>query len=624
MLNDDYSTAEISPIRTPEAPAPAIATPKSSSRATPRAELFQSPSASSPHTPQLDTSAKADAKLSGEVSGLLQIHNDKVSDKTAVDEVEKEDPSIPKEDEAHGSCQKVGCKGPDTKHMIACGDCRQWFHYECTALPPYQISTFVNSKRKFSCWTCLPPSNNIVNYFKKLPSLPSNPSSTPHATDPDLVRIKDLKDLERNIVKAMAAHTSDALNCQVKALRVENEGLQKKVAEAERDLKRSKTSLQSAEKEKSELEGRLQNIQLPPTHTGNEIQEAELKAKAAGLELCLEECKGKHKQELEDAKKAANTEISDLRSALAKNDDRVSDLSKSLERAEAETEALKAKCEQQARDLLATPRNAVQEDTSADFTPVTSPASTHRRDTSSKSKGSASEPDVLLVGNSLTGGLKPGQIFAPLYTRIETLDNKNLDGALEFIAGATDIKPKKVVLHCLENDISKTRSGENVITKLRQVISKCGQVFPKVPVMVVEPIGRGTNKDQYDRTAKYVRDHLSTVVPDDMIIKTVPLHVPDRKLFASDLVHLKPAGRAQLCIAYKQYVYPKLGMEYTVPSERSREDLNRSSHTTQRQSQDKRFHQRDLNRGPQRTRFRSHSDNRMVELVNLMKEVFQG
>ena len=267
--------------------------------------------------------------------------------------------------------------------------------------------------------------------------------------------------------------------------------------------------------------------------------------------------------------------------------------------------------------------DAAQDETSGEFsTPVTYPGSTHRRETisnaSNASKSTPSEPDVLLIANSISKGIKPGQIFAPLYTRIEILENKNLDGALEFLEGASNIKPKMVVLHCLENDISKTRSGETVINKAKKVVSKCRQVFgPHVQVMVVEPIGRGTNKEQYERTANHVRVHLSTVVADDMIIKTEPLQALNRKWFADDQVHLKPAGRTQLCIAYKQHVYPKLGKEYTAPSERSRENAPRTP--PQQHGQARRSRQE----GNRRPQFQTISDNRMLDLVNLMREILR-
>ena len=123
-------------------------------------------------------------------------------------------------------------------------------------------------------------------------------------------------------------------------------------------------------------------------------------------------------------------------------------------------------------------------------------SSTHRDEIVPRTRGSASEPDVLVLGNSLTNGFNPGQLFAPFYTRVETLDNKTLDGTIEFLEGVQDIKPKVVVLHCLENNIGK-ESGVTVLRKLKSVLSKCNQAFPGVPVMVVEPIGRGKNKEQY-------------------------------------------------------------------------------------------------------------------------------
>ena len=233
----------------------------------------------------------------------------------------------------------------------------------------------------------------------------------------------------------------------------------------------------------------------------------------------------------------------------------------------------KTKCDNQATEITSLKANleAASDEASGAFTPVSEP--TTREDPKPSAhqsgKGNFSMPDALLIGNSLMDKINPALVLAPKFTKIHKLEKKNLDGALEYLSSDSvkDIKPKTVILHCLENNISK-ESGPVVLNKLKKVVSKHNSVFPGTPLAVVEPIGRGKNEEQYNEVATYVRENLHTVVDRDMIIRTENLQTVDRKLFSADLVHLRPAGRSQLCVAYKKHMYPLLGMEYTEPSKR--------------------------------------------------------
>ena len=355
-----------------------------------------------------------------------------------------------------------------------------------------------------------------------------------------------------------------------------------------------------------------------------------LKAKINELELLSTAATDKHKQELADAKVAAELQSNEQRSALNKCDARIETLSAELEGAESELQEFKAKCEDLSAEIvsLQTHCAAAEDVTAGEF--VTKDrtrsstqfnASTHRRETfnDTQSRGSASEPDVLYIGNSLSKGLTPGKLFAPFYTKVVTLENKTLEGATEFLDQAGNIKPKVVVLHCLENNISK-ESGPTVVRKLKGVISKYQLKFHGTPVMVVDPIGRGRNQEQYDNTAQYVRENLHTVVKKDLIINTDELHEADRKLFASDLTHLKPAGYARLCISLKQQVYPLLGKEYVLPSERQPSTDRRETPSTDRRET---LSQRPVNKRKKQHLGKPANDEDMVALVSLLKTVFQ-
>ena len=124
-----------------------------------------------------------------------------------------------------------------------------------------------------------------------------------------------------------------------------------------------------------------------------------------------------------------------------------------------------------------------------------------------------------------------------------------------------------------------------------------------------------------------------------MIVKTDDLHTVDRDMFIADLVHLKPAGRARLCIAYKQHVYPLLGKDYVPPSERNDKFASsgvgkvfshRRDTVDQRSSVEKGFtHRRDAvdrrsgNKKNTRNHGHSAADARMTSLVNLLRDILQ-
>ena len=189
----------------------------------------------------------------------------------------------------------------------------------------------------------------------------------------------------------------------------------------------------------------------------------------------------------------------------------------------------------------------------------------------------STEPDVYLVGNSLTAPLKAKQLFKPLNTKIKTLDNhkKNLEGALEHLDECNNIKPKSVVLQVIENNVSRDQP-EEVLKKLNLVVEKARAKFPDARILVVEPIGRGDST--YNRNVQTVRDGLARVVDKDCIIPTGELHHVNDKLFRDDRVHLKGKGIGLLCSAYKRVVYPCHGVPYDPDRREASPDRQHTSH----------------------------------------------
>ena len=53
------------------------------------------------------------------------------------------------------SCADALCIMDDTEDMIQCSSCLSWRHYDCTALPAYQLYAFISSSRRYECISCV-------------------------------------------------------------------------------------------------------------------------------------------------------------------------------------------------------------------------------------------------------------------------------------------------------------------------------------------------------------------------------------------------------------------------------------------------------------------------------------
>ena len=60
------------------------------------------------------------------------------------------------------------CTSPVADDGIQCGDCRLWFHYICSKLPPYQLYTYEKSNRKYTCEGCSNMDKDFDRKFGKM------------------------------------------------------------------------------------------------------------------------------------------------------------------------------------------------------------------------------------------------------------------------------------------------------------------------------------------------------------------------------------------------------------------------------------------------------------------------
>ena len=55
------------------------------------------------------------------------------------------------------TCSTTRCIEDETKDKLQCADCKNYYHYRCTQLPPYQIQAFIEKriKRHYYCQNCI-------------------------------------------------------------------------------------------------------------------------------------------------------------------------------------------------------------------------------------------------------------------------------------------------------------------------------------------------------------------------------------------------------------------------------------------------------------------------------------
>ena len=581
-----------------------------------------------------------DAKFRGEVSGLEIINKDPVSDTTASNEADKEDPP----------CKGDNCKASINDNMLKCKECKNSFHYECTKLPAYFLHILVSKKRTFSCWHCYPVPDNLMEQYSSSDS--QSALSFHHLKNLEKSLMDGLSSkfaaFERSTVAAMSADKWDALSATIKAREEEIKALKVAKSQNERDLSEARKQIVTLEKNLAELEEKRQ----PPTVSSHSDlsrspDESEflaltdqlklIKAEYASLKLVHEEDIVKARKEKLEAEMACNQIVDELRLRCDAKLSEYADTEEKLMSLEEELNSYKLKCDLLSSDLLKQKLHNEASNNPDSFTTATA-SGKHTGDKSNTnprvghtgekpsekssvhtgekpSRGTYNNPNVLSVGNSLSKGFDPKKLFAPLYTRVHTLGagDKNLDGALKFIE-KTDIVPDNVVLHILENDIVND-SKETLRNKLELVKKKCRSKFSNANIFVVEPIGRGS--DEYMDKVGDVRKDLELVFSADRIIRTEALHEVSDALFQEDKIHLKHKGTAALCVAYKRAVLPALGVSYVEPQ--LRDDTTQPDRRETSIREYRSTHRRNANpRGPKR-----HSSSSMeAQFMEHMRAFF--
>ena len=534
-----------------------------------------------------------DKKLAGEVSGLLHMHNSRTSDTTTYGEGHRVDTT----------CVITGCASM-SKNFLKCSECKLPVHYECSKLPSYQIFTFTNSQRKFTCENCvnLPSDWHPVPVDTAVPKVIPNPVSVDTAVPKDdsddskpctTATMRNLfHDLERSLVNSVTKIQTENLALKEALMVKEKDTLNKEKAAIERQLGDARKSLSQCEKDKA--------LMVKEKDTLNDTlnkEKAAIERQLGDARESLSQCE-KDKAKLKEDYTSALQEVELLKENLNAAERILVSEKTSVSNADEKVEKDSDKCFDKLNDS----------DKPSDSSDS---AKTLPANISDKFKC----PDILLVTNSLGSEINPGQIFAPKFTHKVVLPHKSIEGAISFV-NTCDIKPKQaVVFHVIENNIANGDKGDDVISKVNELKSAAKNAWAGIDIMFVEPIGRKFKDEQktdnYVDVANSVRRNLSNVVPPNMIIKTADLHEVRFDTFVQDWVHLKPKGTSLLCKAYKDVVYKCL--DITTNSIQSR------------------FQKRKDGRGYQHQRFHGHRqetqyrrDDRRDGLSSLMRNFERG
>ena len=157
------------------------------------------------------------------------------------------------------SCAK--CNEPDTKYMIQCSEakCQNWFHYYCTRLPPYILTTLRDKKqRKFTCENCVLVNDDILEHLqcfeeKMLGSENCATKQQKNDCESELMK-QTIDELQEKIINALEKNQADSVKMitmeqKLDNLKSENIALEReniRLEEKCEELNKDYTSIQQA------------------------------------------------------------------------------------------------------------------------------------------------------------------------------------------------------------------------------------------------------------------------------------------------------------------------------------------------------------------------------------------
>ena len=198
----------------------------------------------------------------------------------------------------------------------------------------------------------------------------------------------------------------------------------------------------------------------------------------------------------------------------------------------------------------------------------------------------ANTPDVLIIGNSHVSRIQGSRLFRDRYTRVVSLTEKNLDGAIGFVRHTT-IQPKLCILQASSNSLVN-ENIDDCLKKTETLINMCGEKFPGTKIYLSDPLPRmlysSGQTEAYNNKIRSFKDGCKRLHTQQKyhIIEHVSLQTFSSNFYSSDGVHLNPYGVAELVRHYKAAISYDLGLTYNLHHQQ-RQDWSQQYRSEQRQ-----------------------------------------
>lgn len=155
------------------------------------------------------------------------------------------------------------------------------------------------------------------------------------------------------------------------------------------------------------------------------------------------------------------------------------------------------------------------------------------------------EVDLLIVGISHVGKIRPGGLFTGKNVKRVCLKDKSIRGALDYIQNQCSVLTKRVYLHALDNDVLSC-GVDDCLDGLEALVACCKQTFgPDVQISVSEILPRTLRHRGAER--RYMRDaaeinHAMRDLKSVFVVRQQSLYDRDYRDYRRDGVHLTTSG----------------------------------------------------------------------------------
>jgi hypothetical protein len=181
-------------------------------------------------------------------------------------------------------------------------------------------------------------------------------------------------------------------------------------------------------------------------------------------------------------------------------------------------------------------------------------------------RNAISNVDVLIVGNSHTHHLRPYSLFPGTKSYVNTLNEKDIVGAHNFIESLPLSPRLKLVTLQVSDNALDMLDVYTCVRQLEDLVSLCQVQFPKAIVSVVEALPRRLDTEQatsdYNKKMTAFNMQVSKLPAIKVISTAASLKTVSRDLFRRDGIHLNRQGTCILVSSLRDFVGPILGRDY--------------------------------------------------------------